>query len=131
MPTTLADTSAIIEFFRPGGREDIVREVARLLDSGQLAVCGIVVAELLQGVREAERAPLLDLLAEVQVWEFKLEDYSLAGELGNALRRKGHKVPLTDLLIAALALRMKAPLLTLDRKDFGVVPGLKLVNATF
>ena len=127
MPAVLADTSAIIEFFRPGGQEQMRQEVSRLLDSGDLAVCGIVVAELLQGVREEERQPLLDLLKEAQTWELKLEDHERAGELGNTLRRKGLKIPLSDLIIAALALRLKAPVLTLDVKDFGAVPGLKIV----
>ncbi|HTA17168.1 MAG TPA: PIN domain-containing protein [bacterium] len=127
MPAVLADTSAIIEFFRPGGREETRQEVARLLDAGQIAVCGIVIAELLQGVREDEREPLVDFLAEAQTWELRTEDYTRAGELGNGLRRKGHKIPLSDLIIAALALRMKAQVLTLDLKDFGQIPGLKLV----
>lgn len=126
MAAVLADTSAIIEFFQPGGREDIRQEVGRLLDAGQLAICGIVVAELLQGVRENERQPLLALIEEAQVWDLKLEDYEKAGELGNGLRRKGLKVPISDLIIAALALRMKAPVLTLDLKDFGAIPGLVL-----
>jgi predicted nucleic acid-binding protein len=126
VPAILADTSAIIEFFRPGGREDVRREVSRLLDAGQLAVCGIVVAELLQGVREDEKGPLMDFLGEVQIWEIRLEDYSRAGELGNGLRRKGLKVPLSDLIIGALALRMKSLVLTLDLKDFRAIPGLKL-----
>lgn len=127
MSAVLADSSAIIEFFRPGGREDTRQEVGRLLDAGQLAICGIVVAELLQGVREDERAPLQALIAEAQVWDLSFEDYARAGELGNALRRKGHKLPLSDLIIAALALRMRAPVLTLDLKDFGTIPGLKLL----
>lgn len=126
MPAILADTSAIIEFFRPGGREDVRQEVSRLLDAGQLAVCGIVVAELLQGVREIERAPLVDFLQEAQVWDLLLEDYTRAGELGNSLRRKGLKLPLSDLIIGALALRMKVQVLTLDLKDFHAIPGLKL-----
>jgi predicted nucleic acid-binding protein len=126
VPAVLADTSAIIEFFRPGGREEMRQEVARLLDSAQLAVCGIVMAELLQGVREGERGPLVEFLAEVHIWEIRTEDYIRAGEVGNALRRKGHKIPLSDLIIAALALRMKAPLLTLDLKDFRQIPGLKM-----
>lgn len=126
MPAVLADTSAIIEFFRPGGREETRQEVARLLDSGHLAVCGIVIAELLQGVRDDERGPVLDFLAEVQVWDLRTEDYTRAGELGNSLRRKGHKIPVSDLIIAALALRMKAQVLTLDLRDFRLIPGLRL-----
>lgn len=126
MPAILADTSAIIEFFRPGGSDDMRQEVAGLLDTGQLALCGIVAAELIQGVRPEERQPLMDLLEEVPIWDLTKEDYFQAGDLSNTLRRKGLKIPITDMVIAALAMRMKTSVLTLDKKDFGAIPGLKL-----
>jgi predicted nucleic acid-binding protein len=128
MLAVLADTSAIIDFFRPNGRDDVRQEIGRLLDVGHLAVCGIVVAELLQGVREEERQPLLELINECQVLEITMEDYCQAGELSNSLRRKGYKIPMTDMIIASVALRTKSMVLTLDKKDFGSIPGLKLVE---
>jgi predicted nucleic acid-binding protein len=42
--------------------------------------------------------------------ELTRQDFEKAGELGNQLRRKGHKVPVTDALIASLCLRLKIPL---------------------
>ena len=114
MPSILADSSVLIEFFRPGGREDIRGEVGSLLENGRLAVCGIVVSELLQGVRAGEKAPLQDLLGEAQYVELTRPDFEAAGEACNALRRKGHKVPVTDALIASLCGRLKMPLFTLD-----------------
>lgn len=114
MPSVLADSSVLIEFFRPGGREDIREEVSRLLDDDRLAVCGIIVSELLQGVRSEEKGPLQDLLAEAQYLEFSRADFETAGLVCNALRRKGHKVPVTDALIASLCVRLMMPLYTLD-----------------
>ncbi len=114
MPSVPVDSSVLIEFFRPGGREDIREEVGTLLESGRLAVCGIIVSELLQGVRAGEKSPLQDLLEEVQYLELTRPDFEAAGETCNALRRKGHKVPVTDALIASLCARLKMPLFTLD-----------------
>src|SRR5208283_359282 len=102
MPSIFADSSVLIEFFRPGGREDIREEIGSLLESGRLAICGVVISELLQGVRAAEKSPLQDLLKEVQYLELTRPDFEAAGETCNALRRKGHKVPVTDALIATL-----------------------------
>jgi predicted nucleic acid-binding protein len=123
MPSVLADSSVIIEFFRPGGNLNTRREVGLLLDMGRLAVCGIVVSELLQGVRPDEKEPLQHLLQEASYLELTRQDFERAGELGNQLRRKGHKVPITDALIASLCLRMKIPLYTLD-SHFSHISGL-------
>jgi len=125
MPNILADSSVLIEFFRPGGREDIREEVGALLESGRLAVCGVVVSELLQGVRAGEKAPLQDLLEEAHYLELARSDFEAAGEACNALRRKGHKVPVTDALIASLCVRLKTPLFTLD-SHFQQFQGLSL-----
>lgn len=114
MPNVLADSSVLIEFFRPNGREDVREEVSLLLDRGHLALCGIVVSELLQGVRSEEKGPLKDLLDEAHYLELSRFDFEAAGEACNTLRKKGQKIPITDALIAALCIRLKMPLYTLD-----------------
>jgi predicted nucleic acid-binding protein len=114
MPNVLADSSVLIEFFRPNGREDVREEIGLLLDSGTLAVCGVIVSELLQGVRPEEKGPLKDLLDEAHYLELTRPDFEWAGETSNSLRRKGQKIPVTDALIASLCIRSKMPLYTLD-----------------
>jgi len=125
MPHVLADSSVLIEFFRPGGREDVREEVGLLLDRGRLATCGIMVLELLQGVRPEEKGPLGDLLSEAHYLDLTRPDFESAGEACNTLRRKGHKVPITDALIACLCIRLKMPLYTLDT-HFNQFGGLTL-----
>jgi|SRR5579859_7641710 len=114
MPDVLADSSILVEFFRPGGREDVREEVGLLLERDRLAICGIVVSELLQGVRQEEKGALHDLLGEAHYLELSRLDFELAGDSCNTLRRKGHKVPITDALIASICIRSKMPLYTLD-----------------
>jgi predicted nucleic acid-binding protein len=125
MADVLADSSVLIEFFRPNGNEDVRGEVSLLLDGGHLAVCGIVVSELLQGVRSDEKGPLKDLLDEAHYLEFSRFDFESAGEACNSLRRKGQKIPITDALIASLCIRLKMPLYTLD-SHFNHFRGLTL-----
>jgi predicted nucleic acid-binding protein len=125
MPSVLADSSVLIEFFRPGGRKEVHEEVGLLLDKGHLAVCGIIISELLQGVRSEERGPLQDLLQEAEYLELSRMDFESAGEACNLLRRKGQKIPITDALIASLCIRLKTPLYTLD-SHFNQFSGLIL-----
>ncbi len=125
MASILADSSVLIEFFRPGGREDVREEVGLLLGAGRLAVCGIIVSELLQGVRPSEKETLQDFLGEAQYLELTRPDFEAAGDTCNALRRKGHKMPITDALIASLCVRIRMPIFTLD-SHFQQFQGLTL-----
>jgi predicted nucleic acid-binding protein len=114
MANILADTSVLVEFFRPDGRKEVREEVGDLLERGDLALCGVVISELLQGVRPDEKGPLMELLRETHYLELARVDYEMAGELCNGLRRKGHKVPITDALIASVCIRLKIRIFTLD-----------------
>jgi hypothetical protein len=114
MQNVLADSSVLIEFFRPGGRENIRDEIGLLLEENRLAICGVIVSELLQGVRADDKGPLQELFQEAHYLELNRLDFEAAGLTCNALRRKGHKVPVTDALIASLAIRLKTPLFALD-----------------
>jgi len=52
------------------------------------------------------------------------EDWRNAAALGRELAANGRDVPLTDLVIAALARRVRAFVFTLD-PHFDMIPGLK------
>ena len=124
----LVDTSAWIAFFR---RETTVHaRVTELIDDDRVACCGLILAELVQGVKsEGEIAGLDDFL---MVFEFPVEPPMLwrqAGELSFRMRKSGKTVGLADCYIAVLAREMGYSILTLD-KHFGVLAketGVKLV----
>jgi predicted nucleic acid-binding protein len=117
----LVDTCAWIDFLRSkeGGLGD---QVARLISEGRAVICGVVIAELLQGLRgdesrksklEAERVQLLiDSLTSFATLEL---DWVTAGTTSQKLRHKGITVPLTDAIIAAVAKRNNLSLLTIDQ----------------
>jgi hypothetical protein len=117
----LVDTCAWIDFLRSkeGGLGD---QVARLISEGRAVICGVVIAELLQGLRgdesrksklEAERVQLLiDSLTSFATLEL---DWITAGTASQKLRHKGITVPLTDAIIAAVAKRNNLALLTIDQ----------------
>jgi predicted nucleic acid-binding protein len=111
----LIDTCAWIDFLRgtPGALSD---QVALAIEQDRAVMCGVVVAELLQGVKAGKEQRSLEfLLANVACAATLEADWHSAGLLLGALRQKGLKIPLTDALIAAVARRCNLPVLTVDQ----------------
>lgn len=125
MPRVLVDTSVWIEFFnRPESPEK--REVDRLIDEGGVCLAGIVLAEILQGVRkEKERKTLLAHFEKFPYEEMSRETWLEAGGLGEELNRRGQTTPLSDLALAALCRERDLSLYSLDA-HFLRVRGLRL-----
>jgi len=114
----LVDTSAWVEFFR--GRGPVADAVDDLLAANEVALCGPVLTELRRGLRAAERARVLPLLAACHLLAQPPALWEEAGELGFLLARRGATVKSLDLLIAVYALSHAVPLLTLDA-DFALI----------
>jgi predicted nucleic acid-binding protein len=113
----LVDSSVWIDFFhrRPG---EAGRELRRLITEAEpLALTGIVVLEVLQGLtREVEGVEAY--LAQWDLLEPRgMETYRRAAALFRQARGKGIELTTIDSLIATLALENGAILFTLDR-DF-------------
>ena len=108
------DLSAWIAFFRPGGgpASSVVDELIR---ADRAVLVGPVLSELLQGARaDRERRELRERLGALPYAEIVQADWQAAGETLWQLRRSGVTVPLTDALIAVVAIRSKMAVLTID-----------------
>lgn len=124
----IVDTSIWLQFLR--GRDPVVKaEMDRLRASGDMAMAGVVMAELLQGASSQQE---FDLLSEgLGTLPFLIEakdTWIRVGRLSFQLRRTGTPVSLADLLIAALAEEHGCSIYTLD-EHFQRIPGLKLHEA--
>jgi predicted nucleic acid-binding protein len=121
----VADTSVWIPFFTdPGSVEK--HAIDALIDERELALAGVVLAELLQGCRTPkESQDILDTVTALDFLETTRSVWQGAGDLSASLRRKGITIPLTDLIIAALALEHDCQVYTLD-PHFEKIPGLSL-----
>lgn len=109
----LVDSSAWIDFFR--NRGPLAAVLDRLLEEGEVAVCGPIVTELRRGVvRPAQRAAVLRALSACHDLDQPQALWEAAGELGQSLARRGLVVKTIDLLIATWALSHRVPLLTRD-----------------
>lgn len=120
----LIDTAAWIDFANNRDRA-IGDAVQTLIEQSRAVLCGPVVAELLSGARtEAERQFISDLVAGTQYEELARRHWVGAGDLRAGLLARGHDVPLSDTVVAALALDGGFELLTTDA-HFRRIPGIR------
>jgi len=111
----LIDTCVWIDFFKfqtgPLGSE-----VTQLIDSNLAAITGVVIAELLQGLKtETESKRLERLLHSIHYLKTEERDWINAGQRSQQLRTKGVTLPLTDMLMATIAQRHAVAILTIDK----------------
>ena len=113
----LIDTSAWVDFLRSRGGV-LGDAVARASSDDTALLCGVVIAELLQGAKgQKERQQPEFLFANVECLPVLPDDWHSAGRALQALqasRMSGITLPLSDAIIAALARRHEVSILTAD-----------------
>lgn len=126
----IVDTSVWIEFFRDE-KSSISNHLKQLLRSGQVALVGMVLAEILQGVKNPREARLVkSSLESLDFMEIEIAVWQQAGESSAQLRRKGLTIPLSDIIIASAAIAGDCEVFTLD-PHFDKIPGVKLHQSNY
>ena len=122
------DSSVWIDFFSSSpGRAG--RELRRMIEESEpIALTGVVVAEVLQGLTR-DAGAIEEFLGQWDMLEPRgFETYRAAAAIYRTARGKGISLTTIDTLIAAIALEHHAGLFTLDR-DFtriALIAGLTL-----
>jgi predicted nucleic acid-binding protein len=108
------DTCIWASFFgKPSSPEKAA--VDALLDTDRLALLGPILAEVLLGFRRKDQADwAASRLQLAHYVESAWDDWRAAADLGRDLAAKGNKLPLTDLLVGAVARRCHAWVYTTD-----------------
>jgi len=120
----LADTCVWIEFFNQRSKTGDVLEA--LILENAVWTCGIVLFELVQGVRsDVEKEQVLTTVSHLKYAEMSKPLWQKAGDISSALRKKGMNIPLSDILIAVIAIEHNLLISTLDG-HFEQIPGVKL-----
>ena len=115
MTRVLIDTCAWIDFFK-SKTGDLGNLVTELIETNQAAITDVVIAELLQGVKQEKESQRLRILfRSIYYLPTEDSDWFNTGQLAQQLRAKGITLPLTDVLIAVIAQRYTIPVLTLDK----------------
>ena len=119
----MVDTSAWVDFFR--GTSKTADAVSKLIEKGQATICGVISYELIQGAKSDDEAfNLSAVLSALNYIELTSDLWIRAGNISSGLRRKGITLPMSDLLIGAIALEHGLEVLTTD-EHFASIPGLK------
>jgi predicted nucleic acid-binding protein len=123
----LPDTCAWIDFFN-GRHTVLAHALEQVLVQGEAVTCGVVLYELVQGIRnKKEESLVLNALQALPHLEMTDKQWIIAGRLSAALRKRGQTLPFSDIIIATLALEHKITILTIDH-HFSLVPGLVTVT---
>jgi hypothetical protein len=121
----IVDTTIWIEFFRSPD-STVANHLKDLLRQRRVVMVGMVMAEILQGVKAPKEANLvLTSFTKLPYSEMTKDRWQQAGEISASLRKKGTTIPLSDLVIAACALAEGHEVYTLD-PHFKRIPGVKV-----
>jgi tRNA(fMet)-specific endonuclease VapC len=121
----IVDTSVWIDFFNQP-QSPLTFHVQTLLRDRRVILVGMVLAELLQGIKTPKEARLVQQsLGKLPYLEMTRYDWEQAGELSASLRRKGITLPLSDLIVGSIAIREGVDIFTAD-PHFKKIPGLKI-----
>jgi len=119
----LIDTSVWIDYFRKPDSET-GEKVLKHLKRGALSTCGVIVFEVLQGAADREEFTFLEEnLKGLHFLETNEEAFFEAGKVSYDLRKHGITLPLSDILIATLAMSNHQTIWTKDQ-HFKKIKGL-------
>lgn len=132
--TILVDTSAWVEFLRSTGSDVNVRVRSMIEADERLGTTDVVIMELLCGAGISDHSSRIwGLMNRCSMLPTRpLFDYEVAAELYTRCRRDGFRPANTnDLVIAAVAIGRKVPLLTADEhfERIAAVSNLRLAAA--
>ena len=118
------DTCIWASFFaKPNSSEQ--RAVSGLLRLDRVALVGPIVAEVLLGIRRRDQADWVGSRMKLSHYvEADWDHWRSAAELGRDLAGLGHRLPLSDLLVAAVALDFGTSVYSTD-PHFDLIPDLK------
>jgi hypothetical protein len=121
----VVDSNVWIDYLRRTD-SDPGRQLDEFLGRGEVLLTGVVLAEILQGTTGERDLDRLEVSLEAATYvEVGRPAWVRAGRLSRELRSSGQTLPLTDLVVAAVALEGDYELFTFD-PDFQRIPGLRL-----
>jgi predicted nucleic acid-binding protein len=120
----VCDTSVLVDFLRGESHATTLLE-RRVADGDELWGVVVTRAELLAGMRSAERPATWALFEALRWVDVDLEVADRAGELARRYRRSHSGVEIPDYLIAAGAEAVGGSLLTTNVRHFPMFPDLE------
>ncbi len=124
----IIDTSIWVNFFR-GTDSKTVKEVSRLVREERAVLAGLVITELIQGIKKkADEKIVKKTMAALPYYEATREVWEKTGKKIKELRLKGVNLPLSDVLLATIAEENNCSVFTLDN-HFRQIDGVSLFKS--
>lgn len=122
----LPDTCVWIDFLR-NRDTTLTQQLEQALLQGEVYTCGVVLYELLQGIRTPGEEQQVRLAFDALVMcEAMAKTWVAAAGISSDLRSRGITLPMSDIIIAAVALEHGLTVMTVDQ-HFQQIPGLSLL----
>jgi tRNA(fMet)-specific endonuclease VapC len=119
------DTSIIIEHLR--AKDKLSTTLFQISDQSDLFISAVSMYELHMGATTVGREKDIHLLTEsLEVLPFNGEVALKAAELYHQLKRKNQLIEFRDIFIAATCIVFELPIITLNKKHFKRIDGLKI-----
>lgn len=107
----LADTNIFIDFWNKP-----TEDLKNVFIQEDIAICGVVRAELLHGAVSAKDfANITTMLEAFDEFNLEIPDWQILGDNLYNLRKKGISIPFSDAIIATIALNHGIPIWTGDK----------------
>ena len=121
----IVDTCVWIEFFRKP-ESKLTIHLKGLLRELKVIMVGMVVAEILRGVKDPKEANFVkQSMGKLPYFEITRDIWESAGEISASLRSTGVTIPLSDLIIACASFSGNYKIFTID-PHFEKIDGLRL-----
>jgi predicted nucleic acid-binding protein len=123
----LPDTCVWIDFLK-NRNTTFTLQLEQALLQGEVYTCGVVLYELLQGIRNPGDDEQVQAAFDALVmFEVTAQTWVSAAKLTSELKKQGITLPMSDIIIAAVALEHNLTIMTVDQ-HFQQIAGLLLLT---
>ena len=128
MSEVLIDSTVWIDFFHDRPTPHVVALQELIENDEDLCLCGVILAEVLQGIRsDADFRKTRDYFESLVLLPMRKETFLQAADIYRSLRKKGVTIRKpVDCMIASVAIEYDVPLLHNDRDFDQIAKGSKL-----
>jgi tRNA(fMet)-specific endonuclease VapC len=123
----LVDTSVLIDFYRKSDKANSAW-VALVRAGYRSAISVVTKYEIYSGANQSQLQFWDTILQAITVIPFDEETVNIAVNINAKLKRKRKQIDIADLFIAATAVSRNLPLATLNRKHFGRIDELVIIE---
>lgn len=123
----VVDTNILIEHLR--AKDKMSTTLHRVTDGGELFLSVVTLYELYIGATSVEKKnDIIHITNNFKILSFTDHVATTAADIYQSLRSQHHVIEFRDIFIAATCIVHDLPILTLNKKHFARISGLKIIK---